>query len=76
MLGKEQQCAHLTQLILANLPPNRHLTSIHRAGCIRVDGKDVPVTALFDSGAVSASYVSEEFVKANNKELKQYLENR
>jgi len=63
------------ELFLANISdPRQLLRAVHRAGVIRTDLGDVPVSSsLFDTGAVSAS--SKDFVDKHREQLEPYIEN-
>ena len=62
-------------LFLANMPSNWYVRSIHREGRIILDQGIVTVpNALFDSGALTASYISEAFVEKHIEQLQPYMQ--
>jgi len=61
------------ELFLANLSPEAFIAAVHRTGTINIrDGTLAVDSALFDTGAVSASYISETYYRANRAELEPY----
>jgi hypothetical protein len=65
----------MSELFLANsYSPEWFLRIVHRKGKILTDSGDIDIpSALFDSGALGASYVSQHIVDANFEALKPYI---
>lgn len=61
-------------MLLASVPAHELVKFVYSGGRIECDGTDIPITtALFDSGALHASYISERFVNAHMDVLKPHL---
>lgn len=70
--GVEQ---HVEDLFLANMPAHFFVRSVHRDGKVLLDDGSLPVTnVLFDTGAITASYISEDYVKTHRAQLEPYLQ--
>src|SRR5690349_15392163 len=62
------------ELFLANLAPDAFISAVHRAGTINTEFGPVTVdAALFDTGAISASYISQTFFRTHRAELAPYV---
>jgi hypothetical protein len=61
------------ELFLANLSPDAFVSAVHRAGTIVTDVGPLEISAaLFDSGALSASYICAAFFEKNRAQLEPY----
>ena len=61
------------ELFLANLSPDAFISAVHREGTIDTDMGPLPVLgALFDSGALSASYICQTFFELHRALLEPY----
>jgi hypothetical protein len=63
------------ELFLANMPAQFYVRSVHRDGLIQLDTGTLGVSrVLFDTGAITASYISESYVNAHRAQLEPYLQ--
>jgi hypothetical protein len=63
------------ELFLANMPAQFYVRSVHRDGHIKLDTGSLGVTrVLFDTGAITASYISEGYVAQHRAQLEPYLQ--
>jgi len=61
------------ELFLANLSPDAFVSAVHREGTINTDMGPLKVSgALFDSSALSASYIAKSFFDSNRAQLEPY----
>jgi len=76
--GDSQTLANLEEvredIFLANLSSIDYVRAVHRSGFFKLDVCELLVPdSLFDSGALSASYVSQTYVDRHRTELEPYL---
>lgn len=63
------------ELFLANLSTDSFFRAVHREGVIKLDVADLHISkALFDTGALSASYIAQDFVYAHQEAFDPYLQ--
>ena len=63
------------KLLLANMSPEWFIRAVHRSGRVILDTETLDVDlALFDSGAIGASFISEHFVNKHFSVLEPYIE--
>ena len=62
------------ELLLSSFPADWYVRTIHREGLIHADKTDIDVpSVLFDTGALTASYISADFVNQHREALSPFL---